>query len=174
MRVLTIGHSTRTIDAFLALLDAHGVERLVDVRSYPGSRRYPQFGREALGAALDAAGIHYRHVRDLGGRRRARPDSRHTAWRHEAFRGYADHMETEPFRSALEVLLEEAATGVTAIMCAEALWWQCHRRLIADALVARGVEVWHIMDAATLAPHELTPFARLEGSTVTYPGLLGN
>lgn len=160
-RVYTAGHSTRTAAELLELLLAAGVELLVDVRRFPGSRRHPQFGREALAASLAEAGIDYRHEPDLGGRRAPRPDSPHTAWRVAAFRGYADHMETPEFAAALARLEEAAAERPTVILCAEALPQRCHRRLIADTLVARGHEVVHLLAPGRSEPHALHPDARV-------------
>lgn len=162
--VFTIGHSTRAAEELLALLAGQRVEVLVDVRRFPGSRRHPQFSRDALAAALAGAGIQYMHEPDLGGRRKARPDSPHTAWRVEAFRGYADHLETPEAQAALERLIELAAERRAAILCAEAVPWRCHRRLISDALTARGVEVRHILGAGRTETHQIDPNARvLEG-----------
>ena len=153
------------------MLTEHGIRVLVDVRRYPASRRHPQFGREALAASLIRAGIEYVHEPDLGGRRTARPDSQHTAWRVEAFRGYADHMESAEFAAALERLMRRAAGTPTAILCAEAVPWRCHRRLISDALVARGIEVLHILGPGHAAPHELDANARvLPGGRLLYAG----
>lgn len=147
---------------------------LVDVRRYPASRRHPQFGRETLAASLAGAGIGYVHEPDLGGRRAARPDSQHTAWRVEAFRGYADHMETPEFAAALARLMRRAAETPTVILCAEAVPWRCHRRLISDALVARGAEVLHILSPGHAEPHELDPNARvLPGGGLLYAGPAG-
>jgi len=169
--VFTAGHSTRPIEELLALLREHGVQTLVDVRRYPGSRRHPQFSREALEASLAGAGIQYVHEPDLGGRRAARPDSPHTAWRVDAFRGYADHMETPEFGAALDRLMRRAAGETVAILCAEAVPWRCHRRLISDALVARGVEVLHIMGPGRADAHELDANARvLPGGRLLYAG----
>jgi uncharacterized protein (DUF488 family) len=174
-RVFTIGHSTRLIEPFLELLAEHDIRRLVDVRRYPGSRRHPQFSRDALAASLAAAGVEYVHEPDLGGRRAARPDSPHTAWRVEAFRGYADHMETPEFGAALERLIRCAAGTPTAILCAEAVPWRCHRRLISDALLAQGVEVLHILGPGRADPHELDPNARiLPGGRLLYAGPAGD
>ncbi len=157
------------------MLSEHGIRVLVDVRRFPASRRHPQFGREALAASLAAAGIEYVHEPDLGGRRAARPDSQHTAWRVEAFRGYADHMETPEFAAALERLMRRAAGTPTAILCAEAVPWRCHRRLISDALVARGVEVLHILGPGHAGPHELDANARvLPGGRLLYAGPAGD
>jgi uncharacterized protein (DUF488 family) len=170
--IYTIGHSTRAIDEFIALLSAHGVQQLADVRTIPKSRRHPQFAKEALSVSLPAAGIAYRHVAELGGLRKPRADSTNTAWRHDGFRGYADYMETPDFERAVDRLIAWAGAAPTAVMCAEAVWWQCHRRLLADALLARAIEVRHIMTPASAPPHELTGFARIEGARVRYPGLL--
>jgi len=169
--IFTIGHSTRTFDELAALLRAHGVAQLADVRTVPKSRRHPHFARESLAAALPGVGIRYRHVDGLGGLRKPRPDSRNTAWRNDSFRGYADYMETAAFERALDELIEWSQSGATAIMCAEAVWWQCHRQLIADALVARGIEVRHIMRADAAPAHALTAFARVNDARVTYPGI---
>lgn len=170
--MFTIGHSVRPLDEFLTLLRAHGVTGVADVRTVPRSRRHPHFSREALETTLPAADIVYRHFAELGGLRKPRRDSTNRGWRHEGFRGYADHMATPGFRSALDELMAFATTRVVAVMCAEAKWWQCHRQLIADALVARGLEVRHIMSQRDAPAHELTPFGRIEGRQVTYPSLL--
>ena len=158
-RAFTIGHSTHTLDAFAALLEGHGVRRVADVRRFPGSRRHPQFRREALAEGLAAHGIGYAHLEALGGRRSVVPGSPNGGWENAAFRGYADHMATAAFAAGLEELEALAEAAATAVMCAEALWWQCHRRLVADALVARGWVVDHIGPDGALARHELTPFA---------------
>ena len=169
--VFTVGHSTRPIEDLLALLAEQGVQTLVDVRRFPGSRRHPQYSRDALAASLAAAGIMYVHEPGLGGRRAARPDSPHTAWRVEAFRGYADYMETPEFQAALERLIQRAEGQTVAILCAEAVPWRCHRRLISDALVARGVQVMHILGPGRTNPHELDPNARLlPGGRLLYAG----
>ncbi len=170
--IYTIGHSTRSADEFLALLQAHGISQLADVRSFPMSRRHPQFNRDVLGPFLEAHGIIYRHMPALGGRRRPLPDSINSGWKHASFRGYADYMGTAPFEAALDELERFAAAGPTAVMCAEAVWWRCHRRLLADALLVRGTPVRHIVSAADAKPHELSDFARVSGSRVTYPALL--
>lgn len=168
--VLTVGHSTHPIEVFLALLAAHGVERVVDVRRFPGSRRHPHFGREALDASLAAAGIEYVHAPELGGRRSGSAASPNRAWRVAAFRAYADYMDGDEFRSALRDVMEMAVERRVALMCAEAVPWRCHRRLIADALVARGVEVRHILGPGRADRHELHPAARaLEGGRLVYP-----
>lgn len=172
MRVYTIGHSTRTADDFIALLDAHGVTGLADVRTVPKSRRHPHFSREALEQTLPVGGIEYRHFADLGGLRKPRRDSPNGGWRVDGFRGYADHMQTAAFQAATEELLGFARNRQVAVMCAEAKWWQCHRQLVADALVARGVEVRHIMTLGEAPTHELTSFARVEAGQVRYPALV--
>jgi uncharacterized protein (DUF488 family) len=172
VKVWTIGHSTRAIDEFVAALKAHGIETLVDVRSFPGSRRYPQFGKDKLAASLAEAGIEYEHFADLGGRRRARTDSRNVAWRNEGFRGYADYMETPNFREGIERLIALARSRCTAIMCAEAVWWRCHRSLISDYLKASGTEVIHIIDVERAEPHPFTSAARIVSGELSYRGLL--
>ncbi len=170
-RVLTVGHSTRPIDVFLRLLVAHGIQTLADVRTIPASRRHPQFGRDALAASLAAAGIAYVHMPGLGGLRRPRPDSTNGAWRNASFRGYADYMETAAFRQSLDELIAAASNALVAIMCAEAVPWRCHRSLISDALVARGVAVEEIVSERQTRPHSLTAWARIAGDRVTYPGI---
>ncbi len=153
----------------------HGVRVLVDVRRYPGSRRHPQFSRDALAASLASGGIEYVHEPGLGGRRAVRPGSPHTAWRVEAFQGYADHMETPEFAAALARLMERAAGETAAILCAEAVPWRCHRRLISDALLARGVPVLHILGPGRADPHELDPNARiLPGGRLLYADPAGD
>jgi uncharacterized protein (DUF488 family) len=167
--IYTVGHSTRSLEEFIDLLHAHGVREVVDVRTIPGSARNPQFNSEALASALAAAGIAYQHFKGLGGLRRPRKDSGNTAWRNASFRGYADYMQTEEFEENLERLLREARAARVAIMCAEALPWRCHRSLIADALTARGILVEHLMSGPKTAPHELTPWAKVEAQRVSYP-----
>jgi uncharacterized protein (DUF488 family) len=154
--VWTIGHSTRTADEFEQVLAAHGIRAVADVRRFPGSRRHPHFGRDALAATLPRAGVEYAWMPALGGRRRPRPDSRNLAWRNLAFRGYADYMETAEFAAALDELLVLARRLPTAVMCAELLWWRCHRRLVADALVHRGLTVVHIRDETHRDVHSAT------------------
>ena len=166
-RLFTIGHSTRSFEQFLQLLEREGVTHLVDVRAFPASRRYPHFNGPELATSLPANGIRYSHVPELGGRRKGRKDSHNTLWRNASFRAYADYMETPRFVSALEDLIGLVEADRTAIMCAEAVPWRCHRSLISDAAVARGVPVWHILDAQT-QPHKLTSFARIEGNIVRY------
>jgi uncharacterized protein (DUF488 family) len=167
--VYTVGHSTLALPDFLALLAAADVRVLADVRRYPASRRHPHFAREALAEALVAPGVEYRWLPGLGGRRRGRPDSPHVAWQSASFRAYADHLETPESLRELDGLLELARARRTAVMCAEAVPWRCHRQLIADALVARGIEVRHLMGRGGAAePHRLTSFARLDGERVVY------
>ena len=168
-RLLTIGHSNRTLEDFLAILQAHGVELLVDVRTFPRSRYNPQFNLENLPASMAAAGIGHIHMPGLGGLRHPRKDSTNTGWRNDSFRGYADYMQTPEFTKNLEELLPLAKDRRTAVMCAESVPWRCHRSLIADALTARGIPVQHIMSATKANPHKLTSFARIDGERVTYP-----
>ena len=168
-RIWTIGHSTRTIDTFISLLEENGIKVVADVRRLPGSKRYPQFNREMLAESLKEHGIRYEHFPELGGRRRAKKDSHNMAWRNASFRGYADHMETGEFRRGIERLLDLAnKVGLTAIMCAEAVWWRCHRALISDYLKTRGVEVLHIADTKKTEPHPYTSAARIVGGTLSY------
>jgi uncharacterized protein (DUF488 family) len=172
-RVWTIGHSVRSADEFVALLQSNGIRRLADIRTIPASRRHPHFGREALAGRLRVEDIEYRHFKELGGLRKPRPDSPNTAWRNPSFRGYADYMQTADFLAGLGELLTYADEAPTTVMCAEAVWWQCHRMLLADALSARGVEVQHVLSATSVQPHRLTPFARIaEDGNVWYPGLV--
>ena len=170
--LFTIGHSTRTLDDFVALLRAWQIERVVDVRTAPGSRRHPQFNADALETELPHVGIAYERMAALGGFRRARADSPNAGWRNASFRGFADYMGTEEFGSALEDLVDRARTARIAIMCAEAVPWRCHRSLIADALVARGCVVRHITSRKRADEHHLTPFARVDGASLTYPSLI--
>ena len=167
--IWTIGHSTRKIDHFISLLEENGIKLVVDVRSLPGSKRYPQFNKEALAESLREHGIRYEHLPELGGRRKARHDSRNTAWRNASFRGYADYMETEEFGKGVKLLVDLANdSGPAVIMCAEAVWWRCHRSLISDYLKVRGIEVIHILDAKKTEPHPFTPAARIVGGTLSY------
>jgi uncharacterized protein (DUF488 family) len=168
--IYTIGHSTRPIEEFVELLRINGVERLADIRTIPKSRRNPQYWQDALKERLEADGIDYVYLPGLGGRRRARKDSVNTAWRNASFKGYADHMQTEEFAAALEQLIRFGGEKVTAIMCAEAVPWRCHRSLVADALVVRGIEVRNIMSATSTTTHALRDWARVDGTTITYPG----
>ncbi|MBI3666705.1 MAG: DUF488 domain-containing protein [Acidobacteria bacterium] len=171
--LLTIGHSTLPLEAFLRILQAHGVERLADVRTIPRPRHNPQFNRETLPAALETAGIRYTHLSGLGGLRHARRDSVNTGWRNTSFRGYADYMQTPEFEENLQTLMNLAEKERVAIMCAEAVPFRCHRSLIADALSVRGVRVEHVRSLEKRDPHAITPFARVEGTRITYPGLVG-
>jgi len=174
LTVYTIGHSTRPTAEFVALLDAHGVRKLVDVRTIPRSRHNPQFNTDALAATLAAAGIGYVHMPSLGGLRRPKPDSINAGWRNVSFRGYADYMQTSAFAAAIDELIGIASSQPTAIMCAEAVPWRCHRSLVADALLVRGVRAVEIVSATRTTPHALTSFARVAGTEITYPakGLL--
>jgi uncharacterized protein (DUF488 family) len=167
--ILTIGHSTRPFDEFLSLLQDHRVMLLADVRSVPRSRHNPQYNSDTLAKALTAAGLAYRHLPGLGGLRKPRKDSTNMGWRNDSFRGYADYMQTPEFEAALAELQTLAERGCVCIMCAEAVPWRCHRSLIGDALLARGVEVRHIMSADQTPQHALTSFAEVHGIHVTYP-----
>ncbi len=168
-QIWTIGHSTRKIDQFTSLLEENRIKLVADVRGLPGSKRYPQFNKEALAQSLRERGIVYEHLPDLGGRRKPKPDSRNTAWRNASFRGYADYMETEEFHKGVRRLLDRAnEAGRTAIMCAEAVWWRCHRALISDYLKAQGIEVTHIVDANKSEPHPYTSAARMVDGTLSY------
>ena len=185
MRIWTIGHSTRTIDEFISLLNDNEIKLLVDVRAWPGSKRYPHFSKDALAESLSAQGIRYEHFPELGGKRKSKPNSHNTAWRNASFRAYADYMETEQFQKGVERLLdfarsdglgtgrngddwEAVAPRAIAIMCAEAVWWRCHRSLIADYLKARGVEVLHILGANKVDPHPYTPASRIVNGELSY------
>jgi uncharacterized protein (DUF488 family) len=167
--IFTVGHSTRPIEDFIALLQAHKIDLLADVRTVPRSRHNPQFNRDTLPETLRRAGIGYLHLAELGGLRKARPDSTNTGWRNLSFRGYADYMQTPEFEHGLTHLMNEAATHRVAIMCAEAVPWRCHRSLIADALTARGAEVFELSSMTRAQLHTMTPFARIDGTRVTYP-----
>ena len=167
--VLTIGHSTRTWKVFLDLLRAYGVKRVIDVRSIPRSRHNPQFNRETLSSKLRGARIGYVHLRKLGGLRHARHDSPNMGWRNASFRGFADYMQTSEFEAGLDRLMKLGEQKRSAIMCAEAVPWRCHRSLIADALVIRGVRVEDIMSVKSSRVHSLTSFARVQGDRITYP-----
>ena len=169
MPVLTVGHSTRSLDELVALLQEHGVEAVADVRTAPGSRRLPHFSRPALAALLPPRGLDYVHLPELGGFRRPRPDSPNDGWQNRSFRGYADYMWTAEWLEGLERLVALAADRKVAAMCAEALPWRCHRSLIADALVARGMTVTHLLGPGEARSHELTPFASVNGDRITYP-----
>lgn len=169
IEVLTVGHSTRTTKEFETLLIAHGVKQLADVRTIPRSRHNPQFNGDRLPRSLQRVGIRYRHMAELGGLRHARCDSINTAWRNASFRGFADYMQTPEFKTALDQLIRLAEMRRTAIMCAEAVPWRCHRSLIADALVARGIHVAEITSGTHTRPHILTAWARVVRKQVTYP-----
>jgi uncharacterized protein (DUF488 family) len=170
LTIFTIGHSTRPIAEFIELLRSNGVAQLLDIRTIPKSRHNPQFNSEALAASLHAARIRYVHMKELGGLRHARKDSINLGWRNASFRGYADYMQTDEFVTALNRTIELAAAHPTALMCAEAVPWRCHRSLVSDALIVRGIRVLEIVSAAEPKEHALTPFARVAGARITYPG----
>ena len=164
----TLGHSNVSLEAFLELVQSFDLRALGDVRSFPASRLHPQFNREALAKSLAAHQIDYRWFPGLGGRRKPAAESPHRAWRVEGFRAYADYMETPEFAAGLDELVRLARESPTAYMCAERLWWQCHRRLISDALTVRGMDVVHILDAQKSEPHKLTDFLRVEDGRLFY------
>jgi len=168
----TIGHSTLPIDEFIATLKSFEIRTVVDVRSFPGSRRYPQYNKELLRDELAGADVQYLHYPKLGGRRRAKPDSLNMAWRNEMFRGYADYMETGGFDEGIAELMLAAGLQRTTIMCAEAVWWRCHRSLISDHLKAKGIEVTHIMGIGKSEPHPFTTAARIVDGQLSYRGIL--
>lgn len=170
--VWTVGHSTHSAEVFLDLLISHRIRILVDVRSYPASRRYPHFNRSALAESLRTTGIAYHHLVELGGRRKPSSQSRNIAWRNPSFQAYADHMESEDFRKGINILMKLAGEKPTAIMCAESVWWRCHRSLIADYLKSLGSEVIHIIDATRTAAHPYTAAARIINGKLSYAGLL--
>ena len=172
LELLTIGHSTRSAEEFGQLLVSHTIETLVDVRSFPGSRRFPQFNRTSLQDHLATLGIQYVHAPGLGGRRKPNKHSHNTAWKNDSFRAYADYMETETFQAGVKELLERAAESRTGIMCAESLWWRCHRSLISDYLKAKGVRVIHILDEKKTEEHPYTSAARIVDGELSYRGLL--
>lgn len=172
LTVWTVGHSSRELAAFLGLLESEQIERIADVRRHAGSRAYPHYNPEPLAAALADAGVEYSPFPDLGGRRRARLDSRNAVWRNASFRGYADYMETVEFCAALERLKSAARERRTAVMCSEAVWWRCHRAMIADALKADGIEVLHIMDGPKRVEHPYTAPARVVAGKLTYVAAL--
>ena len=167
--VFTVGHSTMPIERFIALLQTYGVTRLVDIRSAPRSRHNPQFNDTSLAESLTARQIEWVHIQALGGLRRAHKDSPNTGWRNESFRGYADYMQGEEFRDALETLIRMSRQERAAIMCAEAVPWRCHRSLVADALTVRGIPAVEILSESSYRMHKLAPFARVEGTRITYP-----
>jgi uncharacterized protein (DUF488 family) len=158
--VWTIGHSTRTLEAFIALLNSFSIDLLVDIRTFPGSRRYPHFNKESLSASLRDVGIAYQHVVELGGRRKPLENSVNTAWRHASFRGYADYMQTQAFKNAVEMLEGQASNHRLAYMCSEALWWKCHRSMVSDYLKVNGWKVLHIMDEGKNTEHPFTSPAK--------------
>ena len=172
LSIWTIGHSTLALADFVERLESFQIQILVDVRSFPGSRRYPQFNKENLAQSLSAAEVQYLHFQELGGRRRARPDSQNVAWRNESFRGYADYMETEDFTQGISRLQGVAREQRTAIMCSEAVWWRCHRSMISDYLKAHGVEVIHIMAPGKSEEHPFTSAARIVNGQLSYRGVL--
>ena len=173
MKIWTVGHSTRGGEEFVEILLAHEIKVLLDVRTFPSSRRYPQFNRASLASALALQEILYQHEPRLGGRRTPRPDSHNTAWRNAQFRGYADHMETEEFKNGVRELLELSASARVAVMCAEPVWGKCHQSLIADYFKAEGHEVVHIVDAKKTEEHPFTTAARIVDGKLSYRGLLG-
>jgi uncharacterized protein (DUF488 family) len=172
IEIWTVGHSTRASEELFAALKSFEIKLLVDVRSFPGSRRYPHFNKEQLERSLPAKGIEYRHYPELGGRRRVLPDSLNMAWRNKSFRAYADYMETGTFREGAARLLEVAQQQRTAIMCSEAVWWRCHRSLISDYLKAKGIEVMHIMAPGKAEAHPFTSAARIVNGELSYRGVL--
>jgi uncharacterized protein (DUF488 family) len=168
--IFTIGHSTRPIETFIRLLKAHGVRRVIDVRTIPRSRHNPQFARAQLSPSLHRARIHYRYMPGLGGLRKAKPDSRNTGWRNASFRGYADYMEGPLFSASLDRVIALSKRERVVLMCAEGVPWRCHRSLIADALLVRGVDALEIASGVRARAHVLTPWARVTGTHITYPG----
>lgn len=170
LTIWTIGHSSLPVEGFLVLLESQEIEIVADVRRYPGSRAHPHFNPEPLGRSLESCNIEYLALQELGGRRRPDPASTNTVWRNAAFRAYADFMETPEFHAGLERLFQVATRGRTAIMCSEAVWWRCHRSLIADALKARGVSVMHIMSGPKIVEHPYTSAARIVDGRLMYGG----
>lgn len=171
--IFTLGHSTRSLAELVRLLRRYEIATVVDVRVAPGSRRMPHFSKDALAESLPAEGVGYAHLKELGGWRRPVRGSPNNGWRSKAFQGYADHMATEEFQAALRHLEELAAERPSALMCAEALWWRCHRMLISDALLVRGWRVLHVGIGKSAEAHRLTPFAVVEGTSITYPAPQG-
>jgi len=169
LTIFTIGHSTHPIEHFIELLQANAIAQLIDIRTIPKSRRNPQFNSNALAESLRAAHIRYVHRKDLGGLRHARRDSVNTGWRNDSFRGYADYMQTDEFAAALARAIDLAKERPTALMCAEAVPWRCHRSLVSDALIVRGIRVLEIISSAAPKEHKMTPFARVRGTRITYP-----
>lgn len=166
--VWTIGHSTHPFDEFLSMLHSFNIEMIADIRSYPGSRKFPQFNKEVLEVSLPKEKIQYVHLKKLGGRRKVNPESKNTSWRHPAFRGYADYMETKAFQEGLEELKKIASQKRTAYMCSEAVWWRCHRSMVSDALKAQGWKVMHIMGIDKEQEHPYTSPAKIKGNRLSY------
>ena len=166
--IFTIGHSTRTIEEFLEMLNSFNIKVLADIRRLPGSRKYPQFDQDALKKSLEENGIEYVYIEDLGGRRKVSPDSKNTTWRNKSFQGYADYMETESFENGIKVLEKFAIEKNSAMMCSEAVWWRCHRSMVSDFLKAKGWEVLHIMSLGKATEHPYTAPARIVGNKVFY------
>ena len=168
--VFSIGHSTRPVLEFIEIIRAYGIKKVIDIRTIPKSRHNPQFNEDALRESLKAVKIGYLHMKGLGGLRHALKDSPNTGWRNASFRGFADYMQTEEFEGNLEKLIEAAGKRATVVMCAETLPWRCHRSLIGDALLVRGVHMRHIISAGSIRDHTLTPWARVNGRKITYKG----
>ncbi len=166
--IWTIGHSTRTLEELIAMLRSFKIELVADIRSYPGSRRYPQFNKEALEISLPEHDIQYVHIKELGGRRKVNPESKNTAWRHPSFRGYADYMETEDFKNGIKELEKLALKQPTAYMCSEAVWWRCHRSMVSDFLKVKGWKVMHIMGISKEQEHPYTEPARIINGELSY------
>jgi uncharacterized protein (DUF488 family) len=166
--IWTIGHSTHSLGEFIAMLKSFQIEMVADIRSFPGSRKFPQFNKEALEVSLSKSGLRYIHLKNLGGRRKVNPNSKNTAWRHPAFRGYADFMETETFREGIIELEQIALNQRTAYMCSEAVWWRCHRSMVSDYLKAEGWKVMHIMDVEKADEHPYTQPARIVDGRLNY------
>ncbi len=166
--IWTIGHSTRALEEFVAMLNSFNIELVADIRSFPGSRKFPQFNKEALEISLPQNNLGYVHIKDLGGRRKANPDSKNTAWRHVAFRSYADYMETDAFKNGIQELEQIALTKRTAYMCSEAVWWRCHRSMVSDYLKLRGWKVMHIMAIEKATEHPYTAPARIVNGELNY------
>ncbi|WP_152270081.1 DUF488 domain-containing protein [Agriterribacter humi] len=168
--IWTIGHSTHSFEEFTAMLHSFQIELVADIRSYPGSRKFPQFNKETLQITLPQNNIQYIHLKDLGGRRKVNPDSKNTEWRHPAFRGYADYMETDAFKEGITALEKLASEQRTAYMCSEAVWWRCHRSMVSDYLKAGGWKVWHIMGIEKAEEHPYTAPARIVNGRLSYAG----
>lgn len=169
MHIFTVGHSTWPVDEFIDIVRAHDVQGVVDIRTVPKSRHNPQFGQDQLAESLNTVALGYEYLKSLGGLRHPRKDSINVGWRNDSFRGYADYMQTEEFAAGLDELISLAGQSTVAIMCAEAVPWRCHRSLVGDALLVRGIEVFDIFNSKTAKPHTLTSFAKIEGERITYP-----